>query len=430
MPSLQKDARLFGLDLAPLGRDFVTAWRGMLDWPVLAWLWPQPQVRLWLPDGQQAISRGPDTPAQTAPSGQPKTRFQAIVLPEDILLRRSLVLPMLAQAELESALALQLQAFSPFAPEDLVWTYESQAIDGGVSLQVHAALSSRPLIAAHLAATDPAASLDNFEVWVPQTQDGRHVLVPGFAEGRRQSRSTAWRWASATLLLVALALVATMAATPSLQLYLRSKQAEAALSALQQKAIPVLSEREAFTLATEKLGQLSDMLASSTPPMPVLQLITEALADDTSLLSVQVQGNKVSLSGQTVNTSSLMKQLSTTPGLKDVRAPAPATKPPGATRESFTIEFSIDPDLWAAARPLAAADPASLAASAPAPAASVPAPAAASAAKAAAPSPAAASAAAAPASSAVKPPPAAPPAKPQALPANPLAVPVAPSKTP
>ena len=62
MPSLQKDARLFGLDLAPLGRDFVTAWRGMLDWPVLAWLWPQPQVRLWLPAGQPAISRGPDSP--------------------------------------------------------------------------------------------------------------------------------------------------------------------------------------------------------------------------------------------------------------------------------------------------------------------------------------------------------------------------------
>ena len=430
MPSLQKDARLFGLDLAPLGRDCLTAWRGMLDWPVLSWLWPQPQVCLLLPDGQQAMSRGPDAPAQVDTSGRLKTRFQAIVLPEDILLRRSLVLPILAQAELESALALQLQAFSPFAPEDLVWTYESQAMEGGTSLQVHAAMSSRPLIAAHLAATDPEASLDNFEVWVPLTQAGNHALVPGFAEGRRQSRSTAWRWASATLFLIALALVASMAATASLQLYLRSKQAEAALAALQQKAIPVLSEREAFTLATEKLGQLNDMFAASTPPMPLLQLVTEALADDTSLLSFQMQGNKVNLSGQTVNTSSLMKQLSTTPGLKDVRAPAPATKPPGATRESFTIEFSIDPTLWAAARP-PAADPASPSASAPVPAASVPASAAAVVTPAVTtPAVAVAKPAAAPASSAAKPAPAATSAKPQVVPVNPLAVPSAPSKTP
>jgi general secretion pathway protein L len=39
-----------------------------------------------------------------------------------------------------------------------------------------------------------------------------------------------------------------------------------------------------------------------------------------------------------------MKQLDATPGFRDVRAPAPATKPLGALRESFTIEFNIDPE--------------------------------------------------------------------------------------
>ena len=172
--------------------------------------------------------------------------------------------------------------------------------------------------------------------------------------------------------MLALALLVGIAATPSLQLYLRSKQAEAALQALQQKALPVLAERERFTLVSEKLTQLGENFNQSLAPRPVLQLITEALGDDTSLLSLQVQGHKVSLTGQTVNASALMKKLDSLPGLREVRAPAPATKPLGATRESFTIEFTMDPAQWPTVSPEAltqASPAAALPTTAPTPAA-------------------------------------------------------------
>jgi general secretion pathway protein L len=453
MPSLQKDARLFGLDLAPLGRDILTAWRGMLDWPVLVWLWPRPRLSLWLPDGTQALSRGPLTTAVPIAKTQSKSgkasatsaphqardqaralaRFQALVLPEDILLRRSLVMPALAQAELQAALALQLHAFSPFPLEDLVWTSEVQLAEDGKTQHIHAALSSRKLIAQHLATLPTAATLGDIEVWVPHVKDGHHAVASGFAENQRHRRSAAWRWVSASLVMLALALLVGIAATPSVQLYLRSKQAEAALQALQQKALPVLAERERFTLVTEKLTQLGDNFNQSVAPRPVLQLITEALGDDTSLLSLQVQGHKVSLTGQTVNASALMKKLDSLSGLREVRAPAPATKPLGATRESFTIEFTMDPAQWPTVSPDAmtqASPAATLSTSALAPA-SVPTPAA---------TPAAAKTNAPPPAATPAPPTnpsASPPANPAAAPANSLvvpnkaqSVPVNPRKTP
>jgi general secretion pathway protein L len=148
------------------------------------------------------------------------------------------------------------------------------------------------------------------------------------------------------LLVLVLALIAAILVTPSAQLYLRSKQAEAALEALQQKAMPVLAERESFTQTAERLKQAGEPFNQSVAPLPVLQLITEALGDDTSLLNLQVQGHKVSMSGQTANASALMKKLGSQPGLRDVRAPSPATKPLGATRESFAIEFTMDPAQW------------------------------------------------------------------------------------
>jgi general secretion pathway protein L len=346
MSSLQKDARLFGLDLAPLGRDILTAWRGMLEWPAVSWLWPQPRLRLWLPDGQKARSRGPQTPALPDTGKGPAAHFEALVLPEDILLRRTLVMPTLAQAEMHAALALQLQTFSPFAPEDLVWTHEVQASEDGKTQQIHAALTSRKLIATHLAQQDTDIALDDMEVWVPHVQGGFHAVAAGFAEKRRHSRSTAWRWFSAALFFLALALVIAILVTPTVQLYLRATQAETALAALQKKAMPVLAERESYTKATERLNQAGEPFNQSVAPLPVLQLITESLGDDTSLQVLQIQGHKVSITGQTANASALMKQQCSQPGVRDVRAPAPATKPLGATRESFTIEFTMDPAQW------------------------------------------------------------------------------------
>ena len=72
-------------------------------------------------------------------------------------------------------------------------------------------------------------------------------------------------------------------------------------------------------------------------------LLTQALPDDTSLLNLQLQGLKVTMAGQTTNAAALMQHLSAQPGVRDVRAPSAATKPLGVTKESFSIEFMLDP---------------------------------------------------------------------------------------
>ena len=344
MTSLKNEARLFGLDLAPLGRDLLTAWSGMLEWPVIRWLWPRPTICVWLPSGQKARCQGPQAALELDEKKAARAKFQALVLPEDLLLRRNLTLPALAVSELESAIDLQLQTLSPFSEQERVWAYEAQASDDGASMQVQAVLTSHKLIADYLSQTYPEANPDQFEIWAPRWGSELFTLVHGFAEVRRQNRSIAWRWASALLMVLALGWVAALLVTPTVKLYLHSKQADLAIKALQEKAMPVLAEREAFAKANDKLSSLNGMFGNSLAPLKVLQLVTDAMNDDASLLSLQVQGNKVNITGQAQNASLLMKQLDATPGFREVRAPAPATKPLGAVRESFTIEFTIDPN--------------------------------------------------------------------------------------
>lgn len=338
----RSQTRFFGLNLEPFWRDLITAWRSMAEWPVFAWLWPKTAVRLYLPTGEQVLSLSLDAqPRRNAPHIQ-SARFEAILLHEDLLLRRTLDMPKLQPSELQAALALEIQTLSPFPTGDVAWTHEINPLSN-TTLRVHIVLTSRKLIAQHIESTHPQLKSPHPEVWVNRVDKPGFITLAGFNDIRRQRVSTAWRWASALLALLALTLIAAMAITPSAQLYLRAIQARQAMASLQLKAGPVMAQRESLVRATEQLNNLAEITGKPVPPLQILNLITDALPDDTSLLSLQIQGAKVSISGQTPNAAALMKQLGITPGLHDVKAPTAATKPLGAPRESFTIEFTVDP---------------------------------------------------------------------------------------
>lgn len=318
----------------------------MAQWPVLAWLSPASPVRLWLPSGAQAFCRDLRSAPVNDTQRAKAARFEAVLLPENLLLRRSVDLPKLQPAELDAALALEAQAFSPFAPGETVWAHEV-APHGNNVQRAQLVLTSRKLVDQHLAAVHPQRQAP--EVWVPRAVGPGFVMLPGFGEARRQRQGAAWRWASGLLAALALALLAAMAVTPTVQLYIRSIKATQVMAILQQKAGPVMAQRELLVRATEQLSSAALLTGKPLPPLQALNLITESLPDDTSLLNLQIQGLKVTMSGQTANASALMKQLGGTPGLVDVKAPTPATKPLGAPRETFTIEFTLDPSLLSAA---------------------------------------------------------------------------------
>ena len=315
----------------------------MLEWPVISWLWPKSTVRLYLPTGELALSR--DLHTQPVLNGKRvlAARFETVVLPENLLLRRKLELPKLQPLELSAALTLETQALCPFSPGDLVWAHETGQSDNSAVLHIELVMTSRKLIEKYISTISERLKTKTPEVWVPRANGVGFIMLAGFGEARRKRQSTAWRWASALLAMLVLTLIAAIAATPSVKLYLRATQAKQAMTTLQKKSAPVLAQRESLLHATEQLAAVTALVDQPVTPLQILKLITETLPDDTSLLGLQIEGLKVNISGQTVNATSLMKQLDSTPGLRDVKAPTPATKPLGAPRESFTIEFTVVP---------------------------------------------------------------------------------------
>jgi general secretion pathway protein L len=337
-------ARFFGLDLGSFWRDLLTAWQGMLNWPAVSWLWPKSAVRLWLPTGDKTLvyNMAP-APSQNAARLR-IARFDAVLIPESMLLRRTLSLPRLQSSDLLAALAIELQSLSPFEPDDLVWVHEVLA-QGDGTLMVHIALTSRKLIERHVGEVFPETQALPPEVWISREGSAGFLMLAGFGEARRLRYGAAWRWGSAFLAMLVLALLAAIVVTPSYQLYLRTQQAHQAMSTLYQKVAPVLVHRESLARTTVLVDGLAQAIGQPMAPLQVLKLLTDVLPDDTYLWTLQVQGTKVSLTGQAANAAALMKQLDATPGISNVTAPTPATKNAGAAREQFAIEFTLNPAL-------------------------------------------------------------------------------------
>lgn len=339
MPSFSSDARFLGIDLRALWLDTRRAWAGVGHWPMLSWLTPEPQVVLLHADGGQSFWCG--GVAHTEPVGRLKASFTALELPDDYVLRRTVALPRIASGDLENAIALQARSMSPFPADDLVWGHVARANAGG-GISVELVIASRKQVLQYVASQAPRlGAIADYEMWV-RAASGLPVVLRGFGEEARRAHGQRFRRAGYALLALIALLLLAAAVTPTLQLRMRAMQASAAHQTLAQRVAPQVQQREAMMKSIEKLNALSESVADRLEPLRVLDMLTKVLPDDTAVQSFKLQGRKVTLAGITGNASSLMQLLGEQPGLRDVKAPSPATRLGASTKESFVIDFMLD----------------------------------------------------------------------------------------
>lgn len=247
----------------------------------------------------------------------------------------------MSAADAVQALSLQVRSFSPFADTDLSWGWRSAPMPDG-RLQVDVALASRRQVAQHLEAQ--ASRLGGAglpEVWVCP-DDGESIVLAGYGEAQRGREAVRQRRIGYGLLACMALLLVAIALTPTAQLWLRAGAAQRSHQELALRAAPALVQREALLAATTPLNALGEILEPRADPLRLLALLTRVLPDDTALQSLKLQGRAVTISGQTGDAARLMQLLGEQDGLRDVRAPTPATRMAGAGKESFTIAFVLD----------------------------------------------------------------------------------------
>lgn len=331
------------MDLAALKTAFAKPWAKAHKWPILRWLDPDFPVRLWRDSGAQETWMA----GQSVRPGAGHAQFDAVELPSDLFLARQLALPAMSSEQLAQAIELDVKTLSPFSSQDLVWGYASNARQGG-GILAHIALASRPQVDAYLAARKSQLSLGHCEVWAVTTP-GMAVVLPGWSETLRQRRRVVRRRMGFGLLALVVFLSAAALLTPVAQLRLRAIEAAVAHSELQGRAAVQLAQREAMQQAVDRIGLIKNVLAERADGVLLLDTLTKILPDDTYLGTLDVTGLKVRIVGLTTNAAALMQSLGAQNGFRDVRAPVPAVRNPGATLENFNIEFQLDPAVFSVA---------------------------------------------------------------------------------
>lgn len=351
-------SRFFGLELSSLGSDLRAAWFAVLQWPIFAWLTPPAVVRLTHVDETQSWwVVGKRAMRLSAQRGADSADAFAVELPEHLVLQRNLVFPAMSEEDTNMAVAMDVKANSPFVSEDLVWGYATR-LTSTAQQQVQALLVSRKQITQFLEGRTKSLPEGQMpEVWV-LADERQPIVIAGFGETLRAKKTIARRRVALALLASLLLLFVLIAITPSLQLRARALEAMDAYSTASQRTATLMARREALVQATDQLSALKELLTDRVDSLKVFDALTQVLPDDTSLMTLQIQGLKVSIAGQTPNAAALMQLLGAQPGLREVRAPTAATRPLGTTKDSFSIELMLDPAVFTASGQGAATLPA------------------------------------------------------------------------
>ena len=342
MPTISSDARFLGVDLHAVWRDTRKALQGVHQSPLLSWLTPAVPVRLLQENGADSLwLDGAQVSGSTVKPGS--VRCVALELPEALVLRRALVLPSMAAQDIASAVALEAQSVSPFGAGNVIWGYSVKPTAGG-ALALEVALASKKQAKQYIDTQSARlGKADDPEIWARSANTGAPIVFIGFGEAQRSKQAARWRHLGYGLLLTIVLLCLAIAITPTAQLRLRAIEAVRAYESITARAAPAVREREELLQSAEKLSALAEVLGGRIEPLTLMDRLTQVLPDDTALQTVRLQAGKVTILGLTGNASALMQLLSEQPGLREVRAPSAATRMPGAPKESFVIEFVLDP---------------------------------------------------------------------------------------
>jgi hypothetical protein len=325
-----KNWELFGYDMRHVGRYWVDAWRDLLcayDSPIRQRL--DEAVRLRSEEGEHCYQAG-------KPSADTTTKYTAILLPDELVLCKTLSLPAVVEVDLAAVLALEVAAYSPFSAEDTGYGWRIIARDE-TQLQVALVMLSRSATMAYLVrhydAHDPRAQ----EVWA--RIGNAMVVVQGFGEEHRERnyRKGLLR-VGAKLLALPLLLLLIAGAAASFKA-MELDRIQKMFAATEQESTKAAQMRSALGLANEMIAAVNKIVATYPNPHVELSRLTHLLADGEYIEQFSMKGLDISLRGRAPDAASVMQRLTDQPDYAEVTAPRAITRAKGSQTEQFYLDI-------------------------------------------------------------------------------------------
>lgn len=339
---------LFGFDVRRIGHYFRAGWHDFLwdrNSPALAAV--DETVQLQTPSGETRWYRAGKLAAHSL-AAKPVAQCEAVLLPEELVLLRSLKVPLAAEPELDSVIALEVSTGSPFAADDTSCGYlVLEKTDE--SLEIALAISSRSAVMAHIAQQYGSHDTQAYEVWAPIVEqeygdgeetpaDEQFVVLSGFAEPARQQRNLARMKRVAGMAAYCALVLVLIFGVAAGNKYLELQRVEAMQADIQARAANALKMREQLASSKELIAAAQALSASLPPPYEEFRRLTEALDSDTWLQSADIRGARIKIEGESGNATAVMQLLLDNPAYTDVESPV-AFKKVRSGKERFVFSM-------------------------------------------------------------------------------------------
>jgi len=262
---------------------------------------------------------------------------QAVVLPDHLALSKTLRIPAAAEADLESILALEVSASSPFPKADTCfgWRVTERRRD---ELIVVLVLSSKSAVMAYIAAQLDSHDVGAYEVWAQV--ESRMVLVSGFGEAPRLQRNRRRLGRMALIVSYCLVTVLALIALGTGAKYLELKVVRESQEQVERSSHDAMELRTALAASRSLIDVVNELLAEYPSPHRELQRLTALLGDDTWLTMVEINGAAIKIEGESSDAAAVMQQLLSHPAYARVEAPV-ATRKVGPGRERFVLNLTV-----------------------------------------------------------------------------------------
>jgi general secretion pathway protein L len=327
---------LFGYDLRRVPHYFRAGWRDFLfgsESPVLGAFDEVVKVHQ---EAGEALYYQAGNPVVT-PVAAGAVAAQAVLLPERLVLAKSLRVPVAAEADLESVAALEVRSSSPFPAADTCYGW-AIGRRREKDLDVQLVITSQSAVMAFIAALMDSHDVTAYEVWA--RAEGRMVLLSGFGEAGRQQRNRRRLTRMALILAYCLAVVMALFALGAGAKYLELEKVRAIQAQVEQRAAEAVELRTGLASAKAYIATVNDLLVEYPSPHYELSKLAAILGDDTWVSAAEIKGTQIKIEGESGDAAAVMQQLLDNPAYVRVVAPV-AIKKVRSGMERFVLNLTL-----------------------------------------------------------------------------------------
>jgi general secretion pathway protein L len=261
-----------------------------------------------------------------------------LVLPEERVLRKEIVLPIAAEANLRQALSFEMDRQTPFNSSEVYFDYQvlSRDKESG-QLRIRLLVTQKEPLNRDIALLTPRGMAPTgVDVEIEGRPAGLNLLPPEmrFAMVNRRAR---------TNLLLAGAAIVLLALVMAQSLWLRQHQigeVQAAIDQVREEALRVQQIRDQIKDTSEAAGFMLGQRAEVLPTVRIMAEVTRVLPDDTFLDRLLIGDRTIQVQGKSENAQQLIELINQSPYFSDASFRGPTRLDTRTQKEIFDLTAS------------------------------------------------------------------------------------------